>query len=161
MNRTLNRKTHALAALSSALLPALLAACGGGAEPEVRAQALVATSVVAPLLDDEGRVQLSDSAAVPADPGARTRSARYATPAQAAQLEAALGARAIPVTVEAGPDGSTAVEVAAGIVFGLQAAHDLPSDAPVLVRGAELRLAATLANRLDDAGLSHVFLVSR
>lgn len=163
MNHALNRNTTT--ALAGLALAVLLTACGGVAEPEARAQALAvphtAAAVVAPLRDDEGRVLLTDSAAVPADPGARTRSERYATAAQAAQLEAAMGNLAIPITVDPGADAAGAVEVATGIVQGMQAAHDLGSDAPVLVRGSDLRLAATLANRLEEVGFSQVFLVSR
>ena len=94
----------------------------------------------------------------PADPGARTRAGRYASAAQARQLADALGADAIEI--EVGCCGAEAVEQAVGISWGLQAARDLPSQTPVLVRGNDLRLAAAAANRLADGGLTHVWLVT-
>lgn len=160
-----HRPTPTLARLALAVL---LAGCGGSDETTSESNArhgdearvLATSAVVAPLLDDEGNVYLSGSAAVPADTGAHTRSARYATAAQAAQVERALGEQAIAVTVEPGPDAAAAVEMSTLIVFGLQAARNLPSDAVVLVRGPDLRLAAALANRLEEQGLSRVFLVN-
>lgn len=169
MKRTLNRPTTALAGMAlAALLAALLAGCGGGADTpsdtstqqEGQARALAASQVIPPLLDDEGHVYPSGSTAVPADPGARTRSGRYATAAQADQLEHALGAQGIPVIVEAGSDAAAAVERAVLTVLGLQAALHLQPDVPVLVRGSDLRRVATLVNRLEESGFSRVFLVN-
>jgi hypothetical protein len=152
--------------VTCATLAALLAACGGG-EPETAANAdgrarplAAAPAVIAPLFDDEGNVVAASDSAVPADAAARTRSGRYATPDQATQLEETLGAMVIPVTVEPGPDAAAAVELAPQMVWGQQAAHELPSDAPVLVRGADLRLAAATVHQLEAAGHTRVFLVT-
>jgi hypothetical protein len=145
------------------LMATLMAACGAGsddAEPGADlAQAQLATPVIATLLDDQGLPFPAHPEAVPADPGARTRNGLYATPAQAAQLEHALGAMAIPVTVEPGPDASTAVTLATQIVIGAQAAQDLPKDSPVLVRGQDSRLAAAAVNALVELGFERAFLV--
>jgi len=140
------------------------AACGGGGAPlgdassrEAKA-ALAAAPVIAPLIDDDGSLAATDPRAVPADAAAWTRSGLYATSAQARQLAHALGARAIELRVDC--CGIGAVDQAAGIAWGLQAAHDLPADTPVLVSGADLRLAAATANRLASGGLTHVWLVT-
>jgi hypothetical protein len=133
--------------LSALALALLLGACGAGSVDDIRAD-------TQPTAKAKAQVQ-------PSDPGARTRANRYVTPAQAAQLEDTLGAKAIPVNVEPGPDAAAAVELATQIVWGLQAAHDLRADAPVLVRSADLRLGATLANRLGEGGYTNVFLVVR
>ncbi len=116
------------------------------------------SQVVTPLLDDEGRPAAIDSHAEPADPGARTRSGRYASDQQARQLTAALGARAVELDV--GCCDASAVDQAVGIAWGLQAAADRGNDMPVLVRGTDLRLAAAAANRLAEGGLTHVWLVT-
>lgn len=152
--------------VTSATLAALLAACGG-AEPDTavasdgRARPLAAApTVIAPLLDDAGHVIRASGSAVPADAAARTHTGHYATPAQAAQLEDALGARVIPVTVEPGPDAGAAVELATQMVWGHQVVHDLPAQAPVLVRSADLRLGAAAVHHLEALGYSRVFLVT-
>jgi hypothetical protein len=41
------------------------------------------------------------------------------------------------------------------------AVYDLPVSAPVLVRGADARLAARLADRLADDGFNRVVVVTR
>lgn len=152
------------------LLPLLatlgLAACGGDAGP-ADADAGTASpfdhsapyASRPPLVDDEGRIAAGLPQARPEDPGVRTRTARYATAAQAAELEQALGNDAI--RVEVGCCGAEAAELATGTVHGLQAAHDLGADAPVLVHGHDLRLAAVVADRLGDAGHARVWLVTR
>lgn len=146
-------------------LAAGLAACGGDsagdATADGRAQPLAAApAIVSPLFDDEGHFQPVPPSAVPADTGARTRKGRYATPAQAALLENTLGVMVIPVTVEPGPDATAAVELATQMVYGHQAVHDLPADAPVLVRGPDLRLAAATVHQLEAAGYRRVILVT-
>lgn len=133
--------------LGALALTILLGACGGSGLDEPRAAGTAKATAQAQVL--------------PSDPGARTRAGRYATPAQAAQLEDRMGVMVIPVNVEPGPDAAAAVELAVQTVWGLQAAHDLRADAPVLVRSADLRLGATLANRLGEAGYSNVMLVVR
>jgi len=147
------------------LAAALLSACGGGDHAASRdgssATPLTATSAIAPLFDDEGGMMPSDPAAAPADPAAHTRRARYATEAQADQVEAAMGTLSIPVRVAPTQGEVSAVELAVTIVYALQAAHGLQPDAPVFVRGADLRLAAATADRIAEAGYSRVFLVTR
>ncbi len=145
MNTNPVRPIPTLSALALALL---LAGCGAGSVDDGRAESPRAAASKA------------QAQALPSDPGARTRVGRYATPAQATELEDRMGVLAIPVNVEPGPDAAAAVELASQIVFGLQAAHDLRADAPVLVRSADLRLGATLANRLGELGYSNVVLVS-
>jgi hypothetical protein len=165
--------TRALPMLITALLATGLVACGG-AEPEGpgalgapvpttaqgRAAPLAVPSVTPPLLDDDGNLMPTAGSALPADPGARTRHGRYATPQQARQLEDALGVLVIPVNVEPGPDGAGAVELAQQMVWGHQAAHDLSPDAPVLVRGSDLRLGAAVVHQLEAAGYTRVLLVT-
>ena len=152
--------------LSGALLAALLAACGGQeadaeAPAEGRARALaLAPTVIPPLMDDAGRVMPAAGAAVPRDPGARTRNRHYATPAQAAQLEEVMGELVIPVNVERRADDAGAVELATQMVWGQQVVHDLPATTPVLVRCADLRLAAATVHHLEALGYSRVFLVT-
>lgn len=158
--RTTDVQMKATAALAALLT---LAACGGGSESGAEtgtAQVTTAPAITAPLLDDEGRVMPSDPAAVPADPGARTRAGRYATPAQAAQLEQTMGSTAISTPVDAGGDEAAAADLSVLVAYGLQAAHELDNHAPVLVRGANLRLAAVVANRLEANGFTRVFLVT-
>jgi hypothetical protein len=166
-----NQEPRALSRTLALLLLAagLVSACGGGSsiDDEGRAMPLAETSptasarTIAPLLDDEGGVMAGDPAAVPEDPAARTRAARYATEAQAAQVEAAMGATAIALQVEPSQTAVSAPDLAVTTAYGLQAAHGLPPGAPVFVRGADLRLAAAAADRIADAGFTRVFLVTR
>jgi hypothetical protein len=164
MNPDPSRRTLALA--GALTLATLLSACGGPAPEtmaeEGRARPLAANpTVVWPLLDDDGHLNPAPPAAVPADAGARTRNGHYATAAQAVQLEQALGDRVIVVEVSPGPDAAAAVELATQMAFGHQAVHDLPADAPVLVRSADLRLAAATVHQLEAAGYTRVVLVNR
>jgi hypothetical protein len=163
MNPDPSRRTLALA--GALTLATLLSACGGPAPEtmaeEGRARPLAANpTVVWPLLDDDGHLNPAPPAAVPADAGARTRNGHYATAAQAVQLEQALGDRVIVVEVSPGPDAAAAVELATQMAFGHQAVHDLPADAPVLVRSADLRLAAATVHQLEAAGYTRVVLVN-
>jgi hypothetical protein len=167
MHRFSARHLAVMSGLATALL---MAACSDGSlalddsAEAGRARPLAAAPPTAyptaPLLDDQGHLYPASPQALPADTGARTRAGLYATPSQAAQLEGALGVMAIPVNVEPGPDAATAVDLATLVVFGLQAAHDLPPDAPVLVRSSDLRLAAATVNRLAENGFTRVFLVN-
>jgi hypothetical protein len=163
MHRFPSRHLVVMSGLATALL---MAACSDGSldlddsAEAGRARPLAVAPPTAPLLDDQGHVYPASPQALPADTGARTRGGLYATPSQAAQLEGALGVMAIPVNVEPGSDAATAVDLATLVVFGLQAAHDLPPDAPVLVRSSDLRLAAATVNRLAENGFTRVFLVN-
>jgi hypothetical protein len=149
------------------LAAGLVAACGGGSDDDGGGMALDGTSAIssvrtiAPLLDDEGGVMAGDPAAVPEDPAAWTSAAHYATEAQAGQVERAMGATAISLQVDPGVAAAAAVDLAVWSAYSLQASHGLQPDAPVFVRGADLRLAAAAADRIADAGFTRVFLVTR
>lgn len=142
----------------------LLAACGGGDESHVnpgtaRGIDLVGSAtVIAPLLADDGSVMPSDPGAEPADAAARTEARHYATVRQAQMLADAVGDKVFQVEVEC--CGIEAVDRAVGIMWGLQASESLPAHTAVLVRGADLRLAALAANRLASGGMTHVWLVT-
>jgi hypothetical protein len=137
----------------------IASACGGADSTDHRrGEAAVATPVIAPLINDDGSVSPSDPRAVPADAAAWHRSGLYATAAQARQLVDALGDDVLQIRVEC--CGIDAVDQATGMAWGLQAAHSLPPDTPVLVSGLDLRLAAATANRLASGGLTHVWLVT-
>jgi hypothetical protein len=156
------------ATVAAALWVLALAACGGDSAPtEAAAAAATANAdmtsvqsarVVPPLLDDEGRPAAGDPRAKPVDAAAWTHSGQYASADQAAMLAAALGEEALQVEVEC--CSAEAIDRAVGITWGLQASHGLPQSTLVLVRGADLRLAAAAANRLAAGGLTHVFLVT-
>jgi hypothetical protein len=137
----------------------LLAACGGETASEP-AEARATPLTIAPLIDDDGNVMPTDPTAVPADPGAQTRARMYATAAQADQLKHAMKTRVISVDVGNEPDAAQAVDMAVMFAHGLQAVQNVGNDAPVMVRGADLRRAATVANRLQEHGYSRVFLVA-
>ena len=158
-----NPLTRALPLLAVTLW---LQACGDGtgARPVGEAAAAAGTTLAAalvlqPLLDDDGHPMPSDPAAQPNDPGAQTRSQRYAINAQAEQLLHAMGERA--VRVEAGCCGADAVDVAVGVVKGVLWQNALDADAPVMVYGADPRVASTIANRLGDEGMTRVWVVTR
>ena len=142
----------ALVALLSALS---LTACGGSDEIPTAALEAHAATLAAPLLDDDGRVVPASPLQVPTDAAARTRSGHYASGLQAGELERALRGGVLHVVVDEG-----GAEQAVAIARGLQAAQDLPDNAPVLVRGHSLRDAAAVADRLADEGMTRVFLVT-
>lgn len=152
---------------SHLLLPALAAACitftacGGAQDDTAETGQAQAASVSTPLLDDEGRPVRSNPQLEPVDAGARTRAGLYASESQATQLETSLGSRAISTRVEASASMADAADLAVLMVYGLQAANDLGGDAPVLVRGQDLRQAASVANRLQANGFTRVFLVTQ
>jgi hypothetical protein len=141
----------------------LLAADAGLAGPasEVRTALPGPVAIIAPLLDDEGRVMPADPAAVPADPSARTRAGLYATEAQAAQVESVMAESALSVRVT--PEGVAAGTVERALLGLEQAvrAGSWPASATLFVRGTDLRHAARAADRLHDAGYTRVFLVTR
>ena len=148
--------------LAQLLLSALLVACGGTERPAEGASittAALASWPVAPLVADDGSVLPTAPQAVPTDPGAHTRAGRYASPAQAAQLERALGSGLVRVAVRG--SGAEAVEEGEGQVRRLLAAMDLPASAPVLIEGADQRTAAALVNRLASHGVDNTWLVTQ
>ena len=65
---------------------------------------------------------------------------------------------ALRVRVDTG--GWDAADLAVRIIWGEQAAADLPGSVPVFVTGPDLRLAATVVDRLHGSGFSRVFLVA-
>jgi hypothetical protein len=154
------RRRHALAAVAGALV---LCACGGGGQgTEFETQAISAPLAlypepVPPLLADDGSVMPSVPDALPADPGASTRRGRYALRQQAEMLTQALSGGVLWVDVSCchvdASDDADATRQA------LQNSA-VPDSTPVFVTGADARLAAAVANVLDDAGL-RVFLVTR
>lgn len=154
--------------LALPLLGALLVACGGtdlpageaGAERRVSiAEAAQAPWPVAPLLADDGSVMPSSPQAVPTDPGARTRAGRYASPAQAEQLQRALGSTLVRVAVPG--SGAVAIEEGAQRAHRLLAEMNLPASAPVLIEGADLRTAAALVDLLSANGMDNIWLVTQ
>ncbi len=153
------------ATLVAAALAANLVACGGLDEatrltPSTpQPQAAARTAPLPSLIADDGSLPLSLPEAVPADPGARTRSGHYALREQATALD--FERRGDVVWVDAGCCGFDAADTAAGIVHGLRAAAEVSPDAPVLVTGQDPRLAAHLVNRLEEDGERRVFLVTR
>lgn len=143
--------------LSALALAAALSACGGGDVDELPQATAAATT----LLDDEGAAMPSVPGAEPPDPRARTEARRYATQAQAEQLESALGNGLVIVTVEPAGDPVAAVDLAVMGAYAWQAAHDLDASAPVVVRGDDLVRAAQVADRLSTHGFDRVFLVTQ
>lgn len=150
---------------------AVLAACGGADDAgvptvptvsAVQAPAELPADPVAivagPLLSDDGSLMPSDPAAVPTDPGARTRAGRYATAAQARQLAHAFQARLVPVMVAC--CSPVAVDEAVLTAWGVQAAANMPPDAPFLVQGPDARLNAAAAERLAEGGAARVWVVA-
>jgi len=125
-----------------AALVLALAACGGGSDE--------ATPYTTALLDDSGHAM--PSAATDAATGAPR-----ATAMQAADLEQALGYDAIRANVDG--EGAEATKLAVQIVYGLQAAHDLPNSAPVLVHGSDLQSVRATVRQLAAAGFTRIWIV--
>jgi hypothetical protein len=170
------RRSRALRALrlSCIALTAALAACGTQPDRDMKSAAAdslsaapaAASSPAAPMLADPGSEKaIAAVLAAPraargspfVDNGAVTRLGLYASPEQAARVLAARPGAALRVKVDRG--GSDEAELAVRIVWGEQAAADLPNAVPVFVTGPDLRLSATVVDRLQDSGLTRVFLV--
>lgn len=136
-------------ALAGALV-LVLPGCGGGAAPTAAAaEPTAATPAPAP----------QAASAEPSDPGARTRQGLYLTAGQTQALARRLDDRL--VTVQARCCGLEPAELDVLIAFGVQAAANLPGDAPFVVSGSDLRQAAAVANRLGELGARQVHLVTR
>lgn len=150
-----------LTVVAVAVIAFALTACNSGppdaAEAEQRSMT-ASGAVVATLIDDQGLMTPGSPQSIPQDPGARTRSGHYATAQQADALESALGDGVVRVNIDC--CGFEGAEQAVMVAWGVQAAHDLDRHAPILVRGADLRLAASVVNRLEEAGHSRVWLVT-
>jgi hypothetical protein len=157
--------TGTAATLVAAALAANVVACGGLDEDTRLAlaaqqpQAAARTGPPPSLIADDGSLRASLAEAVPADPGARTRSGHYALREQAVALD--FERRGDVVWVDAGCCAFDAAASALGIVQGLRTAAEVSPDAPVLVKGQNLRLAAHVVNRLEEEGERRVFLVTR
>jgi hypothetical protein len=151
-----------------AVLPIALAACGVSAERDAQAGSpaeAVATPTAPVLADPASEPVIAAVLAAPRaaraspfeDPGALTRLGLYTSAEQAARVLAARPGAALRVKVDRG--GADEAELAVRVVWGEQAAADLPNTVPVFVSGPDLRLAATVVDRLQDGGLTRVFLV--
>jgi hypothetical protein len=114
---------------------------------------------VPPLLGADGTPQPALPQAVPADPRERTHAALYATRAQAHALEAELDGAVI--WIDAGCCDERAVAAALELAEGARTGKHLALDAAVFITGADLKLAAAVADRLTDDGHTLVFLVTR
>ena len=141
------RKARHIVATMTALFA--LAACGGAPQAEGQATATQLVSQPVP----------QAAHAEPADAGARTRPGLYLTPEQAQALAHRLYDRL--VRVEASCCGADSAELDVQIAFGVQAAANLPNDAPFVVSGGDLRQAAVVVNRLSELGARQVHLVTR
>ncbi len=136
-----------------------LVACGGSSDDTVATSgSRMQASAMRPLLADNGTVLAAEPSSVPADHGAHTQSGLYAQRDQALQLERQLRGDVVWVPVEC--CGTEGADLSVYIAYGVQAAHNLPASAPVFVSGADLRLAASVVNRLAEGGMSRVFLVT-
>ena len=151
-----------------------LVACGGGGVVDAADSAATATAATGTttttasptqaaatsrlLLAEDGLVLQATPYSVPADHGARTRPGLYAQREQALQLERTL--RGAVIWVDVACCGTEGADLGVLIAFGMQAAGNLPASVPVFVGGADLRLAASVVNRLAEAGLSRVFLLT-
>lgn len=114
------------------VLPIALAACGVSAERDAQAGS-PAEAVSAP------------TAPVLADP---------------ASERATVAVLAAPRVARASPFEDPGALTRLGLYTSAeQAAADLPNTVPVFVSGPDLRLAATVVDRLQDGGLTRVFLV--
>lgn len=160
-----------LAARSILCAALALAACAGGGDGNgdaggdvygadsttIAPRSPLQAAATSPLRSaDDSALQTSPNQ-LPADHGARTRSGPYTLRAQALALEREL--RGDVILVDVGCCGSGAADRGVSMVWGMQAASDVPASAPVFVSGANLRLTATVVNRLAEAGMSRVFLV--
>lgn len=157
--------TGTAATVLAAALAANMVACGGLDEDTrlmLATQQPQAAARAAPppgLMDDNGSLRAPLPEAVPADPGAHTRSGRYALREQALALD--LERRGDVVWLDITCCGSDAADSALGIVQGLRTSAEVSPDAPVLVKGRDQRLAAFVVNRLEEEGERRVFLVTR
>lgn len=141
------------------LLTLTLAACGGSTDDAAAASgSRMQASAMRPLLASDGTVVAAEPSSVPLDHGAHTKRGLYAQREQALQLERQLRGDVVWVPVEC--CGTEGADLAVYIAYGVQAAHNLPASAPVFVSGADLRLAASVVNRLADGGMGRVFLVT-
>lgn len=144
-----------LAALAFAVM---LTACGGSTEAlsaDASAQRMASAARPALEADDAAAPVLSEAlaghgAAAPCSPPCATRE-------QAGHIDRALGLGALHVVVDccSAEDADEAVRAA----LGLHVARGLDLDAPVLVYGFDEQMAASVAKRLAERGLTQVRVV--
>lgn len=157
------------ARLAVAMAFAALTACGAPTDPPITAPdrtdplpSLSLGTFTEPMSPVAVAAKVAAPAAAKASPFADaapvTRLGLYATPEQAARTLAANPGAALRVRVDTG--GWDAADLAVRIIWGEQAAADLPGSVPVFVTGPDLRLAATVVDRLHGSGFSRVFLVA-
>lgn len=160
------RRGAAVVLVAPVLVAGALAGCGvqpaaNGSGGDAGSTSAAATPAAEPASDAAVAVAKSlpraDKASPFDDPGAVTRLGLYATPEEAARVMAARPGGALRVKVDRGGDEAAALAV--NLVWGEQAAADLPKAAPVFVTGEDLRLAATVVDRLEEGGLTRVYLV--
>lgn len=150
-----------LAAWTLVPLSIALVGCGGGehVEPTAASHTARAAQAASPVTGPGGSPGQPAAAAVPLDHAARTRQGRYLSLAQADELARSLGNRL--VSVEARCCGRDTTDLDVLVAFGMQAAADLPADAPFVVSGGDPRQVAAVANRLDLLGAKTVYVVTR
>jgi hypothetical protein len=153
------RQIPLAAALAAALL---VAACGGGDDEaqtaDVQAAEAAPIDPTTMLIDAEGRWHPITPQAAPANPAAHTRSGLYASRSEAALLEQALPGRVVRVDVEC--CDAQAIEFAVASAEVEQVTLSLPRSAPFIVSGADLRMAASVADQLTLDGATQVLLVT-
>ena len=152
-----SQRPWALAILAN-LVIAVLCACGGGDNSAGFEDAQGAEPSLLSLQASDRFSMSSGPGIAPIDVASRTKAGLYASSQQAEGLERSLTGDVINVDIAC--CGIEGVELALGNAYGMQAARDLPRSAPVLVRAADLRLGASVANGLSDAGFSQVWLVT-
>ena len=132
----------------------LLTSCGGGGDDNVSASTTDAPLIAGTLLDDDGGVMPSDPRVVSTAMAPIASAQRYATSAQARDLQRSLS------------DGVRWIEVAccddAAVMQAISAAlaQDADRRPAVFVSGADASLGAMVVNRLLAAGLDRVWWVS-
>lgn len=144
--------------LAALLFSLALAACGGGADPGTDTASADTTPTAEAATPTATAELASEPAAVPADRAAHTLAGLYLSRKTAQALERDGRSRVLVVTSQPGGDEERELDVR--LAFAMQAAQDLPNDAPVLVYGRDLERASELVDRLQFLGFSRVFLVT-
>lgn len=163
--RTLLRSSDGLVVTLSALaVCALLAGCGRSLDAAKVQPAGIAQTLSAqndgdgapPLMGDDGQPTPSLVETVPAEPAARTWAGRYASAAQADRLQRALGSAAWRIDLGCCNDAATR----AALVSWADRALYGPPPRAVLVEGDDAVAAADIADRIEEAGLGPVWVVT-
>ena len=134
----------------------LLVACGGGGEEVTSVSPAEAPPPTAStLVDDDGGVLPSDPGTALAQDAATPRLTRYATVAQARELERALGAEVHFVEVNCCGDAAVSQAISEALASATGAQH------AVFVGGSNAGMGAKVVESLLRAGLERVWWVSR